>query len=250
MTEERTKKKGISWFKGISSNQGKFEQEHAEQQLATTEIEEEQQSINKKESKQTDTQSNNNLFSKENQDKVTLDLIVSLENMLKDRQLILYKNKGLDEQLLAANKTISRLKQEQMKSENLLLEKSKEIETLETSLTNKQMSYEQLLEDYKEYQNTVHIQFEKMSNQLETEINKYNKLNEESANAQYQSMLKINDLEEKVRSLEIENQKYAEQYQKTLDEKSELMRTINDFTEKMSFSFSSKGAASNPSDYK
>lgn len=112
-------------------------------------------------------------------------------------------------------------------------------------LTNKQMAYDQLLEDYKEYQLTSNLAYEKLSNQLETETAKYNKLYEESNNTQYQSMLKINSLEEKVRELEIANQKYAEQYQNILDDKAKLMQTINDFTEKMSFSFSPKTTASN-----
>ena len=102
-----------------------------------------------------------------------------------------------------------------------------------------------VLEDYKEYQLTSNLAYEKLSNQLETETAKYNKLYEESNNTQYQSMLKINSLEEKVRELEIANQKYAEQYQNILDDKAKLMQTINDFTEKMSFSFSPKTTASN-----
>lgn len=248
MIKDRTKKNGMSWFKSIRPNQSQLELNSLEQQSAVTEFTEEEQTSNVKKSEQIDTQSNNNFFSKDNQDKVTLDLIVSLENMIKDRQLILYKNKGLEEQLGTANETINHFKQDQIKREQLIQEMKKEIHSLEVSLTNKQMSCDQLLEDYKEYQNTVNIQYEKISNQLETEINKYNKLNEESTNAQYQSMLRINELEEKVRSLEIENQHYLEQYQKILDEKAELMRTINDFTERMSFSFSSKANASNPSD--
>lgn len=176
-----------------------------------------------------------------------LDLIVSLENMLKDRQLIQYRNKALEEQLQNANETINRLKQDQLKKEQLLQEKNKEIRSLEDSLTSKQMSYEQLLEDYKEFQNTAKIEYDKIASHLEAERNKYNKLNEQATNAQYQSMLKINELEEKIRTLEIEKQQYAEQYQKVLKEKTELLQTINDFTERMSFSFLPKNNTSNSS---
>lgn len=109
------------------------------------------------------------------------------------------------------------------------------------------MSYEQLLEDYKEFQNTAKIEYDKIASHLEAERNKYNKLNEQATNAQYQSMLKINELEEKIRTLEIEKQQYAEQYQKVLKEKTELLQTINDFTERMSFSFLPKNNTSNSS---
>ena len=115
---------------------------------------------------------------------------------------------------------------------------------LEGNLTNKQMSYDQLLEDYQDYQNTSNKDFEKVSNQFEKGISKYNMLKEESTNTQYQNMLSIRELEESVRTLDVENQKYAEQYTKILSEKDELMQTINDFTQRMSFSFSSKATPS------
>lgn len=240
---------GISWFKSTNYSPSQLSQDDMEQQIIVDDIEEEQL-LNVKESEQANTYNENLLFSKDNQDKVVLDSIVSLENMIKDRQLILYKNKGLEEQLFVANETISRMKKDLMKKDQQLQEKSKEIRGLEISLTNKQMNYDQLLEDYKEYQNTSNMEYEKVSSQLETEANKYAKLNEESMNTQYQNMLKINELEEKVRSLETENQQYIQQYQKILGEKNELMKTINDFTERMSFSFSPKTTTSNSSDSK
>lgn len=243
MTTNNTKKKGINWFKGNSSNQEQSEQESLDKQATTSELVEDREN-HTEEPVQSNAQNSNQLFSKDNQDKITLDLIVSIENMLKDRQLIQCKNSTLEEQLRTAHDAINRLKNEQMKKDLRLQEKEREINELENSLTNKQMSYDQLIEDYKDYQNTVNIQFEKISNQLETELNKYNKLNEEYANAQHQSSLKISELEEKVRTLEVENQKYEEQYHKILEEKSELMRSISDFTERMSLSFSPKASTS------
>lgn len=248
MIKENIKKKGIGWFKTNNYNDHLSSQDNQKQQLHIEEAITKEQFFNEKEPEQESRQNNNSLFSKDNQDKVVLDSIVSLENMIKDRQLLLFKNKGLDEQLFAANETISRIKQDLMKKEQILQEKNKEIRGLESSLTNKQMNYDQLLEDYKEFQSNSNIEYERISNQLESEINKYNKLNEESMSTQYQNMLKINELEEKVRSLEIENQQYAQQHQKILDEKSELIKSINDFTERMSFSFSHKITTTSSSD--
>lgn len=102
------------------------------------------------------------------------------------------------------------------------------------------MSYDQLLEDYKEYQLTHNLEYDKLVNQLETEKAKYNKLYEESSKIQTQQMQKISELEERIRNLEIENQKYKEQYEKIVEEKAQLMKTISDFTERMSFSFLQK----------
>lgn len=231
-------------------NQNQLVQDIIEQQVALTTGVREEQLLNLKEYEQTSTQNNKNIFLKDNQDKVVLDLIISAENMIKDRQLILCKNIGLDEQLYAANETITHIKHDLLKQDQLLQENNKEIRGLESRLTNKQMSYDQLLEDYKEYQSTSNFEYEKISNQLETEINKYNKLNEDSMNVQYQNMLTINKLQENIRNLEIENQRYAQQYKEILDEKSELMKTINDFTERMSFSFPPKTDTSNSIDLK
>jgi len=201
---EKGEKKGLTWLKNIRSSQVQTEPTTVEPQ-SSVELSEEIE--------QTEPQNNTELFSKDTQDKIVLDLIVSLENLLKDRQLMLYKNKALEEQLHNANESINRLKQDQLKKEQLLQEKNKEIRSLEDILTSKQMSYEQLLEDYKEYQ----------------------------------SMTKINDLEEKIRNLEIEKQQLEQQYQKIIQEKTELLQTINDFTERMSFSFLTKNTASNSS---
>jgi chromosome segregation ATPase len=238
-------KKGISWFRGVLSNQNQLETNSVEQQEAVTRIVVEEPSNPMNEHEQSVNDSNKHLFSKDNQDKIALDVIVSIENMLKDRQLLSFKNRGLEDQLYTADETINRFKHDQIKKEQFLQEKNKEIRELENNLTNKQMRYDQLLEDYKEYQLTANMEYEKISNQLETETAKYNKLYEESTNTQYQNMLKMNELEDKIRNLEIENQKYAEQYQKVVDDKAELMKTINDFTERMSFSFSTKAVATN-----
>lgn len=233
MTKD-SKSLSMNWFKGAFSNQHQIEQEKA----ALIVVEDAPE--NTEDSESTAALSNNSLLSKENQDKVSLDLIVSIENILKDRQLILYKNSELTERLATANEMISRLKHDQIKKEQLLQEKMKEINILEGKLTTKQMSYDQLLEDYKTYQNTSKIEFEKLSNQLEKEIQKYNKLNEESTQTQYQNLLQIKEHEDKIRNLEVENQKYIEQYEKILEEKNQLMESVNDFTERMSFSFNPK----------
>lgn len=180
------------------------------------------------------------LFSRDGQDKIALDVIISVENIIKDRQLLSYKYNALSEKLSEANDTINRYKREQQKKEQIIQEKLKEIRDLEISLTNKQMSYEQLLEDYKEYQISHNLEYDKISNQLETEKAKYNKLYEEAAKIQAENLRKITELENRIRNLEIENQKYVEQYEKIAEEKAQLMKTINDFTERMSFSFSPK----------
>lgn len=239
-------KKRNNWFKNALNSQNQLEntpEESSESEIESQEetIENEQTAALPLEDSVHQVPDNTpSIFSKENQDKIALDVIVSLENILKERQLLAYKNNAMMDQINAANETIYRFKRETLKKDQLLQDKSKEIRELENTLTNKQMSYDQLLEDYKEYQLSSNLEYDKISNQLDTEKTKYNKLYEESTKTQSQQVLKINELEEKIRNLEIENQKYAEQYEKISNEKAELMKSINDFTERMSFSFAPK----------
>ncbi|KQL36522.1 MULTISPECIES: hypothetical protein [Bacillaceae] len=233
------KNKSMGWLKGVLTNQNHFpETEQKGKEEVSIQLIEEYS--NMEDSFPPEQPSKKYILSKDNQDKLSLDLIVSLENLLNDRQLMFYKNEGLEEQLQTANESNSRLKHDLVKKEQLVQDKNKEIRTLESNLTNKQMSYDQLLEDYKEYQSTSSSDFDNISIQLEKEINKYNMLKEESSNNQYQNMLSIRELEERIRELEVENQKSIEQYTQVLEEKTELMKTINDFTERMSFSFTTK----------
>lgn len=237
------KNKSIGWLKGVLSNQN--EPASAEKE-GDEESQERMESIasNMEIPSLPENASKKYILSKENLDKISLDLVVSLENMLNERQLILYKNEDYEQQLDTANETINRLKYDLVKKDQLIQDRNKEIRALETSLTNKQMGYDQLLEDYKEYQSTANHDFEKVSNQLEKETSKYILLKEESANIQNQNMLNIRELEEKIRELEAENKKLETQSAKIVAEKAELMQTINDFTERMSFSFSSKTVSS------
>lgn len=182
----------------------------------------------------------NVIFNRENQDKIGLDVISTIENLLKERQLTFFKNQALTEQVATSNENIQRLKRDILKKDQLLQEKTKAIRDLEINLTNNQMSYDQLLEDYKEFQLTSSIESEKISNQLDTEKAKYEKLYEESVKTQSIQNSKISELEDRIRKLEIENKKYVEQYEKISNEKAGLLKSINDFTEKMAFSFSSK----------
>jgi predicted RNase H-like nuclease (RuvC/YqgF family) len=147
-----TEKKGISWFKGVLSSQNQVEKNSVEQQAVLTEVAVEELTSQFIEHEQQIKDSVKQTFSKENQDKIAMDVMVSIENMLKDRQLLFYKNKGFEDQLYAANETINRFKHDLIKKDHLLQEKYKEIHDLEKNLTNKQMRYDQLLEDYKEYQ--------------------------------------------------------------------------------------------------
>lgn len=232
---KETANKSVSWFKEKLFNS---DQTNTEEREIVKEAE--QLHTNNHEVETNETEKQHMLLSKDSQDKLAVDLIISLENLLKDRQLLTYKNKDLDDKLSNSNEMISRLKQDQLTNEHLLQEREKEISILEEKLTNKQMRYDQLYEDYKEYQQASAKEFDRMTNELEKETNKYNKLKEDATHSQYQNMLQIKELEEKIRELEVYNQNYMEENMRILAEKDNLMKKINEFTEQMTFSFSPK----------
>ncbi|WP_042147838.1 hypothetical protein [Paucisalibacillus sp. EB02] len=247
---KEVEKKGLGWFKGnrtsTDSNEV-WENIIVEKETAATKVVDEK-SIQEESPTELVESSTKNVLSKENQDKLSLDAIVAVENLLKDRQLVRIKLSDLAKRLIEANETISRYKQDIENRDQLLNEKTKEIQTLENSLTNKQMSYDQLLEDYKEYQLNSNTEYEKVTSQLETEQNKYNQLNEEFTTSKFEHMQKMNELEERIRSMEAENKKYTTSYQQIVEEKNQLMKTINEFTERMSFSFTPKSNSTTSSE--
>ncbi|WP_438347241.1 hypothetical protein ACP8HI_16215 [Paenibacillus sp. FA6] len=177
-------------------------------------------------------------FSLLEQDKTAFDLVIAVENLLNDRQLSQFKSKDTEDQLSSANETINRLKNDLSKKEHMILEKEKEFRLLEDTLTSKQMSYDQLLEDYKDYQSSSNTGIENLKNQLEKERSKYSRLSEEFTQHQYDSMQKIKELEETIRDSEAENAQISSQFQKIMEEKTQLLQNVTDFTERMSFSFS------------
>lgn len=236
-----TKKTSMNWLKGVLSAREEAEPVMDSQSPADL-VSVETKSDNPLEPIPT----KQNIFSRDNQDKTTLDLIVSVENMLHDRQILTFKNKGLQEQLQTANEHILRLKQEQQQRDQQLHHYEKELVVLEEKLTNKQMSYDQLIEDYRDFQNNSQASIENLKFQLEKEQSKYSKLEEELSKHQYHSMQQVNQLEERIRDLEVENQKLNDQYQRISNEKAQLVHTINDFTARMSVSFNTTEVATKP----
>lgn len=237
---DKTKKTGLNWLNSLNLSKNDSEQNTTNEIEKETEISDDEIFDDAKESEKELVQKEVSLLSKDNQDKLVLDLLVSLENLLKDRQLTAYKNKNIDTQLLASNSTINTLKQDLSKNSQLLIEKNEQIENLEESLTYKQMAYDQLLEDYKDHQINTSTNYDNISLQLNSEISKYNTLSEEYTNYKKDAILKISKLEEAIRNHEIEKSQYEMNYKKVSDEKNELMKTISDFTDRMSFSFSPK----------
>lgn len=174
-----------------------------------------------------------NILSRSNKDKFISDLVSPLEDLIKDRELLMVNKQDLENKLNVANSTIDRMKNNIDDQEKKLVTQVEEIKSLEKNLSEKQTSYDQLLEDYKNHQNVARREYAQISNKLDLEISKYNRFSDETTTAQRRNIDKINVLEEKIRSLEIERDQYSKRYDEANKEKEALIKNIDDFTKRM-----------------
>ena len=167
---------------------------------------------------------------KEDEDKITFDLVVAVKNIVNDRQLTVNRLVNIEVQLTDAIEKNIKLKGDMRKKEKEILEAHEFIKTLEDKLMTKQMTYDQLLEDYKHYQDNAKAEIDNVKFSFQKEQEKYVKLTLEAKIHQNEANQKIDQLEEKIRDLEAENKNINEQFQISLAEKNQLLQTINEFT--------------------
>lgn len=167
---------------------------------------------------------------KEDEDKITFDLVVAVKNIVNDRQLTVNRLANIEVQLSDAIEKNIKLKSDFNKKEKELQEAHDFIRSLEEKITTKQMTYDQLLEDYKTYQENAKAEIDNVKFLFQKEQEKYVKLTLEAKINQNEANQKIDNLEERIRDLEAENKKITEQYQMSLADKNQLLQTINEFT--------------------
>ncbi len=169
-------------------------------------------------------------------DKLSLDLVSAVDHILSDRQIVLYRISDLEHLKGDANDNISRLNSEIERLRKLIEEKEAVIRELEEKLLNKQMRYDQLIEDFKEYQDSTKIEMNDLKFQLDKAYGKYEKLQQQLKNNRTEYVQQINELEERIRELEVQNQKVTDEYMRTLEDKNRLLQSFAHFTENMSLS--------------
>lgn len=178
----------------------------------------------------------NDIVNINDKDKISLDLLLAVEQIIKDRQ---FTKLTLDEQkqkLTYSYENNEKLKRDMNSLEQRILEKDRELDNTEQKLTNKQMNFDQLLEDFKELQVSTASEIEDLQYKVEMGLNKYNKLNEEANEYRITSMKETEVLQEKVRELRVQNEQLHAQYKNEVVQKSKLLNTINDFTDHLSSS--------------
>lgn len=181
---------------------------------------------------------NNVLGQKETLDSLELDLLVASESFINRRRLELARMQDLQQQVQHLQNKISH-------NDNILntvAQKTSEYESmirnLEQKLTDKQIRYDQLMEDFDTYQVNMREDSEKLRFLLSEQSQKYNQLLEEHNKAKDGTLKLETQYQEDIRSLKAENFELKNRYEEAQKEKKRLMETFNELTSTLTSPFS------------
>lgn len=227
--ENKTK----SWFRKPSEEGNAVEEELA---VSSTVLESTDQEVGEEETP-INLPRNNVLGQKESLDSLELDLLVASETFINRRRLELTRMQDLQHQVQHLQNKISH-------NDNLLntvAQKTSEFESiirnLEQKLTDKQIRYDQLMEDFDTYQVNMREDSEKLRFLLSEQSQKYNQLLEDH-NKTKDSTLKLEtQYQEEIRSLKAENFELKNRYEEAQKEKKRLMETFNELTSTLTAPF-------------
>ncbi|MBM7570448.1 hypothetical protein [Aquibacillus albus] len=225
MSKNNGNSKLINWFKKTESESDRVIEEYEEQ--TEKEEKDDDTAIHLPNSHETTN------FDALLQDRVSMDLMNSVEQILHNRQLIISKNTDLEEQVDHNMNYISNLKAETEQRDRKISNLERTIRDFENRLMNKQLNYDQLLEDYEDYQSNAKSQIESLKREISKEQDKYSKIQQQFHTYQEDSLQLKRDLEEKIRTLEVDNETLEQRFDATLKEKNKLLQLINDFTSRM-----------------
>jgi len=170
-------------------------------------------------------------------DKIALDLLVAVDQMLNDRDLLTQSLEDLKERMKHSDDHITGLVQEKNQLEQAIALKDTEIARLEEQIASRNMNYDQLMEDYQDMQTRLNYEIDELKNQVDIEQERYNKLNESYEFLQIENVGKVQKLEDKIRELEIKNDNLQKNYYKMREENSYLLGMFKDFNNRMNSSF-------------
>lgn len=163
-------------------------------------------------------------------DKFSYDLIVAVKNIINEKKRIDNKIENTEIKLKDAKEKIKSLELAIQKKERETNDYKSVINDFEEKIMKMQMSYDQLLEDYQNYQEEAKTEFENVKFLYQKEQEKYAILTADSKEQQMELHNTIEKLEERIRDLEAENKNITDKYNESLTEKNDLLQIINDFT--------------------
>lgn len=170
-------------------------------------------------------------------DKVALDLLIAVDQMMSARDFLRQNVDDLKDRLKHSEDHIKKLTEEKVHLEQVIALKDSEIARLEDQIANRNLNYDQLMEDYQEMQSRLNYEIEELKNSIYIEQERYKKLNESYENLQIENISKVRQLEDKIRELETKNENLQNKYYKIREENVYLLGMFKDFNNRMSSSF-------------
>lgn len=182
----------------------------------------------------------------EDLDPMESDLVRNVENFIKNRKLEQVKSENLQNQFKHLQEKLTHQESVLHQTES----KSKTYKTmiggLEDKLTNKQMEFDQLLEDFTKHRSNTQEEMDKLKSALSIEKDKFHQLQ----NKQKTDKETIEDVENRfkmtIQGLEKENQDLKWRFQELQREKKHLIDTFNEFTARLTTPLESMEDSKNP----
>lgn len=170
-------------------------------------------------------------------DSLELDLVVASEALMKRRRLELTRIQDLQHQLQHLQSNIAHNANILDSVEKKTSEYESMIRDMEKKLTDTQMRYNQLMEDFDTYQVNMKDDTEKLRFLLSEQSQKYNQLLEEYSVSKNDTLKMETRFQEELRTLKAENHELKTRYDEAQKEKKRLLETFNEFTSRLTSPF-------------
>lgn len=177
------------------------------------------------------------LTEKFKKDKVALDLVVAVDQVIRDRELSEHKLNELQSRFDHSKTQGHLLSNEINHLTRLLAEREKQIETFEAKLGDKNIEIDQLMEDLRELQSRMSAEIRELKAVVEIERGKYSKLQEQYKIEMSKATMSIKQSEEKLASMESKANTLTRLYEDVRKENTYLLNMVNEFTNRMTVTF-------------
>ncbi len=167
-------------------------------------------------------------------DEVSTRLFASVVSIVEDRRQLLTSLDEYRRYLHDAENTIQDMKLDKRASQLLLEKKEEELEASRRQMAEKQLKYDQLLEDYRQLRSNDAKEFERLQQQIKEIRLSYENLNIDYGRFRTESIRENEKLEAEAREVLVKYHQLLDEYNKLREENTNLMSSIINFTQQMS----------------
>lgn len=161
-------------------------------------------------------------------------VFASVVALVEDRRQVTSAWQETRQLLMDAEHTVDELKEEQRHMQLLVEKKEDEIQAFRRQLADKQLKYDQLLEDYKQLRANDAVEYEKLQQQMKELRLGYENLNADYTRFRSESMKEVERLEAEIRGGVVRYHQLLDEFNKVRDENMSLMANVMNFTQQIS----------------